>query len=367
MQEHLEPTEANYWMEFLLQKQDTPAKLFENTFRAAFGITGLPVAEVVRLRHETHLRIEALADQIDIGYKAGQDFTLNDLLAGQIIEKRDAIVIPDILITPLARHPATLRFGIRSFIGTPIILDNKQLYGVLALCSRENHTLGKNELIQLSLLGRWLAHEIQLRKMHRELRSQNHRLSLLTQELQRLQIQVEQGSIRDPITDLLNSRYFNKVLQTETTRARRHAYPLTLLLLYPDGFQSIVRKWGMEATHSLLSSIGVLLRRHLRNIDNAARYNEELFAILLPQTDLSGATIVAERIRATIGNHRFSLPKAKQGVTINLTASIGIADLLPSEDDLSVGILSRARRALEQARSLGGNRVIVIPAKQRRR
>jgi diguanylate cyclase (GGDEF)-like protein len=343
-------------MQFLLQPNQSPAQLFENAFKAALDITKMPLAGVMRLRLETHLRVEALADQVNIGYRAGEEHPLNELLEGEVVRKRDSIVIPDIASTPLARHPARMRFGIRSFVGTPLLMRNQQLYGVLSMADRKPMHLGPEELMRIGLLGQWLSQQLELRHMARELHAKNERLTVLSQELQRMQTQIEQGSIRDPITELFNRRHFNKLLHTESARAQRHAYPLTLLLIYPDGFNSVMRQWGAETSNSLLRSIGVLLRRHLRNIDSAARYTEDMFAVLLPQTPISGATIVGERIRAAIAGHQFTASRQQQ--ELNLTVSLGISALLPLENDPAAALLSRARTALEQARNVGGNRVV---------
>ena len=348
------------WMRFLLQPDPQTPQLFENLFRAAVDITDFPLVQVLRLRYETHLRVEALVDQIGVGYRAGAEFPLEDVLDKEVIRKKDSIVIPDISTTSLVRTPAVNRYGIRSYIGTPIILKNQQLYGVLSLFDRESHVLGPDVLLRISLLGQWLSKEIELRQMSKELSTKNNRVAALAQELQRLQTQVEQGSIRDPITDLLNSRYFNKLLQTEASRAQRHAYPLSLLLVFPDGLPSLRRQLGLDAGNSILSSMGVLLRRYLRTIDSAARYSEEIFAILLPQTDHVGASIVAERIRSTISMHAFT-GAGPNAPSLSLTASIGISDMLSFEDNPAAAIFSRARKALEQARSAGGNRVVIAP------
>jgi len=343
------------WMQFLLQQSTSPSQLFENAFKAAIDITGMPVAGVMRLRLDSHLRVEALADQVGMGYRAGEEHPLNELLEGEVVRKRDTIVIPDVASTQLARHPARLKFGLRSFVGTPLILRNQQLYGVLSMADRRPHMLGKDELMRIGMLGQWLSQQIELRQLTRELHTKNERLTTLSQQIERMQTQIEQGSIRDPITDLFNRRHFNKLLHTESARAQRHAYPLTLLLIYPDGFSSIARQWGAETGHAILSSFGVLLRRHLRNIDSAARYTEDMFAVLLPQTPAAGSAIVGERIRAAITEHRFT---SQQGQELFLSVSVGIASLLPLENDPANGMLSRARTALEQARNAGGNRVI---------
>lgn len=345
------------WMQFLLQQNHSSSQLFENAFKAAIDITGMPLANVMRMRLETHLRVEALADPIGIGFRAGEEYPLNELLEGEVVRKRDSIIVPDVASTSLARHPARLRFGIRSFVGTPLILRNQQIYGVLAMADRKPHVIGQNELIRIGMLGQWLSQQLELRHMARELQSKNDRLTVLSQELQRMQTQIEQGSIRDPITELFNRRHFNKLLHTESARAQRHAYPLTLLLIYPDALSSVARQFGAETGHGVLRSMGVLLRRHLRNIDSAARYTEDMFAVILPQTPVSGSTIVGERIRDAIANHVFATAR-NQSQDLRLTVSIGIAALLPLENDPATGMLSRARMALEQARNSGGNRVV---------
>lgn len=352
---------SDRWMQFLLQPNDTPAQLFESAFKAAIDITGMPVVGVMRLRLETHLRVEALADQVGMGINAGEEHPLGELLEGEVVRKRDSMVIPDVANTSLSRHPARLRFGIRSFVGAPLVLRNQQLYGVLSIADRKPHHLGKDELLRIGMLGQWLSQQLELRYMTRELQAKNERLTALSQELQRMQTQIEQGSIRDPITELFNRRHFNKLLQTESARARRHAYPLSLLLIYPDGYNSVTRQWGAETGHAVLGSMGVLLRRHLRNIDSAARYTEDMFAVLLPQTPISGSSIVAERIRAAIAGHRFTSQR-QQSQELFLTVSVGIATLLPLENDPVAGMLSRARMALEQARNAGGNRVVATPS-----
>ena len=347
------------WIHYLLQPAEKTAQLYENAFKAAMSITQMPVAGVLRLRHETHLRVEALADQVGMSYRAGDELPASDMLENEVLRKRDTIVIPDVAASPLSRHPSRMQHNIRSFIGTPLTLQNQQPYGVLSVVARKPSPLGPDELLKFGLLGRWLSHALEARQLARELDSKNERVAALSNEIQRLQTQIEQGSIRDPITDLFNSRHFNRLLQVESHRAQRHAYPLSLLLVYPDGLHQLVRQRGSEITHGILRSIGVLLRRHLRNIDSAARYTEEVFGVLLPQTDMPGASIVAERIRATIANHTFNLPQSTTaGSEILLTASVGISTLSATESDPATGLLARARGAIQQARNAGGNRVV---------
>lgn len=342
------------WMQFLLRDFETADQLYDAVFRAAMLISRLPFAYVSRLRHGTHLRIEAMVDMLGVGVQPGEDIPLGDLLAGEVLRKEDTLVIPDVASTPLARHSATHRFGVRCFLGTPLRLGNDQIYGVLGLMDRQPHDhLGRPELLRIGMLGRWLSRELQIRRLSRENEARAQRLSTLSLENQNLRTQLEQSSFRDPLTELLNSRYFNQLLQTETARARRHEYQISLLWLALDDFQSISRGQPLSVTHNILRSLASLLRRHLRNVDHACRYGEEVFAILLPQTDLNGASVVAERIRNTVAEHRFSLGQNTDDLQMSL--SIGVAGMAPQEEEPARGMLLRARRAWEQSVNTGGN------------
>ncbi|MEM1007845.1 MAG: diguanylate cyclase [Myxococcota bacterium] len=345
------------WMLNLLQPSaGSIEEVFEQAFEAAIHVSGLEHIRITRLRHDTHLRIDALYSKQQLPYEAGQEIPIEQLLDQEVIRRHDALAIPDLSQSPFSRHPEVLRTHIRSMIGVPLWLSNKQIYGVLSVFDHAPQSWGTEVLLRTSMIGRWLAHEIELRKMNRELTTKSNRLSSMAQELQRLQKQVEQGSINDPITDLLNSRYFNNLMRVETARAQRHVYPLSLLLLSPDNFAQLRQQFGAAFGDSILRSIGVLLRRHLRNIDSAARYSDEMFAILLPQTDISGSAIVANRIRTTINTHTFVTPSSPK---VHLSISLGISTMNNKDEDPATGMSSRARRALEQARKAGGNRVIV--------
>lgn len=354
------PLSQDSWMHFLMQPAEKAASLYENAFKAAMAITNMPVTGVTRVRHETHLRVEALVDQISIGYRAGDEIPVSEMLENEVLRKRDTIVIPDVATSPLARHPARQKYNIRSFIGTPLLGHNQQPYGVLSLVDRRPHPLGTEELLRIGMVGQWLSHALSARHLATELHAKRERVAALSHEIQKLQTQIEQGSIRDAITDLYNSRHFNRLLQVESNRAQRHAYPLSLLLVYPDGMHQIARQRGSDITHGILRSIGVLLRRHLRNIDSAARYSEEVFGILLPQTDMPGASIVAERIRSQIANHRFNIGTSggQENKELLLTVSVGISTLSATESEPANGLLARARGAIQQARNSGGNRVV---------
>ncbi len=131
-------------------------------------------------------------------------------------------------------------------------------------------------------------------------------------------------SVTDDLTRLYNARYLNVALRRETRLACRNSRPLSLLFIDLDGFKSINDNHGHLAGSRALVEAGAVIRGSARETDIVARFGGDEFALLLPDTGLPGALAVAERIRDRIDRHRFL---AADGLSIHLTASVGIATL----------------------------------------
>lgn len=164
-------------------------------------------------------------------------------------------------------------------------------------------------------------------------------------------------AITDPLTGIYNRRYLDSHLQSQFDRAQARKRPLSVMLIDIDRFKSINDRWGHDAGDRILKDIAARLQRNLRGIDLICRYGGEEFVIVMPNTELSDAGKVAERIRAEIADHPFVMPG---GETLQVTASVGISAKIPYEDS-AAAILKRADNALYQAKADGRNRV-AIPA-----
>src|SRR5262249_28118461 len=131
-------------------------------------------------------------------------------------------------------------------------------------------------------------------------------------------------SVTDDLTRLYNSRYLNQVLRKETKRAARSRHPLSLLFVDLDGFKQVNDTHGHLAGSKALVEVAAILRGCARETDVVPRYGGDDFAVILPDTGREGAMAVASRIRERLSSWCFL---GSQGLSVHLTASIGVATL----------------------------------------
>jgi len=157
-------------------------------------------------------------------------------------------------------------------------------------------------------------------------------------------------SIRDGLTGLDNRRRFDDTLAYEITRAKRYRRPLSLLLIDIDHFKAVNDRFGHLTGDHVLQEVARLLKHAAVN-DSVARYGGEEIAIILVETMLEQAVAMAAGLCRDIEAARFAF----QGNTVDVTVSIGCADLKPSEAPSE--LLARADDALYRAKDGGRNRV----------
>ncbi len=143
-------------------------------------------------------------------------------------------------------------------------------------------------------------------------------------ERKRLEEQLRQLAVTDPLTGAFNRRYLLQVLETEINRARRHARPLALIMFDLDHFKRINDHFGHDRGDAVLKGVATLVRERLRHSDVFVRWGGEEFLILAPETTLTQALALAETLRA--GLHQS--PIADIGP---VTASFGVAEYRQGE------------------------------------
>jgi diguanylate cyclase (GGDEF)-like protein len=158
----------------------------------------------------------------------------------------------------------------------------------------------------------------------------------------------------DGLTEVYNRRTFDEELQREFARARRHRRPLSLILMDVDHFKLINDRCGHLCGDFVLKGVVNIVRRVLRPEQVFARVGGDEFAILNPETDGGGSAILAEKLRAKIGEYEFK-PDLFEG-RVRATCSFGVADLR-EEMMTPEEFFSAADRALYDAKILGRNRV----------
>ena len=172
-------------------------------------------------------------------------------------------------------------------------------------------------------------------------------------ERKRLEARLHELATRDALTGLPNRREAMRLLAEELMRVQRDMSAASVLMLDVDHFKRINDTYGHAGGDSALKFCAQQISARLRAIDTCSRLGGEEFAVLLPGTDLGGARVIAERLRASLEAATMEL----DGQPLRMTVSIGAAQLRPTDADADAA-LRRADAALYRAKSEGRNRVV---------
>jgi len=172
---------------------------------------------------------------------------------------------------------------------------------------------------------------------------------------------IERMSITDELTQLYNRRYFHARLGEEVQRFERYGHSCSLFMLDIDFFKRINDQHGHQVGDEILAGIAAIAQSNTRKVDVVARYGGEEFVVILPETDETGAHVIAEKLRKLIEEHEFSI---SDGKTLRVTASFGVSSLSSVDrdtSDKSQQIIKQADDALYKAKESGRNAVVVFP------
>lgn len=184
------------------------------------------------------------------------------------------------------------------------------------------------------------------------------RIVQLEQSLRDANTKIHLLSITDPLIGIYNRRYLNEQLAQEVERALRYQRPLSAVMADLDRFKRINDERGHQTGDEVLRGFAELMKSSVRqSIDWVARYGGEEFVIVLPETDLEGAAITAEKIRAACA----AAPMHTSTGDLMVTSSFGVAELRPTAGnqttEVAEALLRRADTALYTSKNEGRNRV----------
>lgn len=163
---------------------------------------------------------------------------------------------------------------------------------------------------------------------------------------------LEQLARTDPLTGCANRRHFFELGENECERSRRYGRVLSVILMDIDHFKRVNDRYGHAIGDRVLQTVAATMQRSLRRGEVLGRIGGEEFAILLPETDATGAVVVAERIRRRLG----ALHTPTDHGTVGITASFGVVDNTSGPTDFD-SLVNRADTALYDAKHAGRNRV----------
>ncbi len=159
----------------------------------------------------------------------------------------------------------------------------------------------------------------------------------------------------DRMTKLFSHHYFEKALDDEVNRAVRYGKTFSLIMFDIDHFKRLNDTYGHLQGDVVIKKIARILLGSVRNIDICSRYGGEEFAVIIPEIDIEGAAVVAERLRKNVEETLFQGEKE----TIEVTISVGVTEFNPGSMRSPSEVVAVADRALYQSKELGRNRVTI--------
>ena len=306
-------------------------------------------AELLRAERGSLLLYDSSANQLTMSAARGIPSPINEVapiamgqgIAGTVLrENRPLVATIDEL--GQATDPER-RYKTRSFISYPITIGERR-FGVLNLADKIGG--GLYDLHDLSVI---------------DLVAPQIALALERAAWQQRANQFQLMSITDPLTGLHNRRYLEARLSEELSRSKRYDYPLSFMMIDIDDFKIYNDRNGHQAGDRALEITAQRLRAALRKVDVASRYGGEEFSILLPQTSLEEAAVIADRIRREIMNAQF--PHGSTQPLGRVTVSIGLSTLSAALDSAEA-IIRAADRALYHAKGHGKNRAYAYQGAQ---
>lgn len=246
------------------------------------------------------------------------------LLCDYAFEENDFCVVSNTLEHP-AFHNNPLVIGepkIRSYAGVPLRRQNGLKVGAICAVDHKERDFTQDQLDLLGDLAQLMAEQIELRQI----------------------------ATTDSLTGALTRRAFEVEITREYRRNRRYRRDLSVIVVDVDHFKKINDNYGHAAGDLVLKNVVLQIKQSLREVDFLSRLGGEEFVVGLPETDVEGATIVAERLRETIA----SMAIVSDGDRISVTASFGIAGLNRTDRDWKQ-MLGRADVALYRAKQEGRN------------
>lgn len=256
-------------------------------------------------------------------------------IAGKVYQDGLPLLVENAVQDPQIHHTARPRYKTDSFVIVPLKKGGRTS-GLISIADKADGTsFSEEDLDLLQAMSSFITMAMDRSELHEKAEK------------------LKEISITDPLTGLLNRRYFQERLMEEIEGCKRHGLPVCLIMVDIDDFKQVNDTYGHLKGDEAIKSLASSLRKTIRSIDVASRYGGEEFTVILPQTDKEDAHRIAKRLCES-----FSMEGTAQLDIPRLTVSVGLSSF-PEDAETIDGLIDSADRALYQAKHSGKNRVIV--------
>jgi phosphoserine phosphatase RsbU/P len=249
---------------------------------------------------------------------------------------------------------------VRANLVVPLLSGGDNLWGLLCIhqCSAPRHWQ-EIEIDFIKQIAIQLTIAIQQADLFQQRQQAETRLKQSNEELSRATEALEKLVNTDGLTQIANRRHFDNRLQQEWLRLFREQHSLSLLLFDVDYFKRYNDSYGHQLGDKCLIKLAQAAQAVVcRSGDVVARYGGEEFVVILPNTDVQGAIIVAERIHAAIQD--LAIPHQASEVSNIVTISLGITSLIPISTLSPASLIEQADQALYRAKQQGRNQSVIF-------
>jgi diguanylate cyclase (GGDEF)-like protein len=315
-------------------------------------VAGTSMSESHGVTTETVKRDEA---KPSMTFAPGEGIAGIALQSGQLQYCQDCAKSPDFIVNP---RPDAKPTG--SLVSAPIKMGEE----VLAVLNASHAMAGFFEPWQqhtlslfCSILGQMLHNHRMLHDLEFAVEQRTKELRIALQEAETLQRRYQQLSTIDELTGLNNRRYFFAEAESMLARAQRHQQLCSLLLLDVDFFKKINDQWGHMLGDKVLCAISDVIRQEARGGDLVARVGGEEFVVMLPDTGLEGADLMAQRIQERLAQLEFGSNVGNLALTVSVGITVYNHEVAEKK---SINVLvdqlySQADRAMYQGKRQGRN------------
>ncbi len=309
--------------------------IFSHIVKTAIALTNADAVTIRVFDIETGFLEIVKSSGVAEGFISQPSIRVGEGLIGTAVYEGKPFSTKNVTQEPMCKNADLARSeGIKSMMCVPMN-SRESTIGCISVYRKNDKEFADHDLMLLSIFSAEAVEAVEKAKLIAELKKQ---------------------ATFDPLTGLLNKRAITEKLKVEIDRSKRHKQSLAVLFIDLDDFKPYNDTHGHLMGDKLLHDFTAVLRAHCRMVDILGRFGGDEFIIIAPQSDLSGATALAEKLRKEVGDYAFISSKVNQD--FRTTCSIGIA-MFPAHSDHYEDLMNKADHALYASKRKGRNKVSI--------